>query len=269
MDEDEWWVLCRKSSAKSVGSLWSNVFGSVKLLLEVSVIVFQLLDLNQRWLHVLLHDCVVLVRSFWHVLDKCFQVLLGLRLWKGVLLIYDVFLDVFEGAVQLFNLFSFFIDNFVKFSDLLLEELLLFLEFLLFVLSFEGEFLEFLFELFAVDSIFGCGFLVLCGSFGNQELIILVLEWSDFHVFGVKLLLVLLKFGLGFGGGVEIVFGSAGHDLIDVIELGFGPEFSDFLMKFLYIQTIFFNSLIELFLEILYHSLFFPELLIFIIDDSL
>jgi hypothetical protein len=81
--------------------------------------------------------------------------------------------------------------------------------------------------------------------------------------------LVFFKFGLGFGGGVEIVFCGAGHNLIDVIELRFRPEFPDFLMKFLDFQTVFFNSLIELFLEILDHSFFFPELLVFVIDDSL
>jgi hypothetical protein len=95
------------------------------------------------------------------------------------------------------------------------------------------------------------------------------LERSDFIIFGAKLLLVLFELGLGFGGGVEIVFGGAGHQFIDVVKLRFGPEFSDFLMKFLYFQTIFLNCLIELFFEILDHSLLFPELLVFIINDSL
>ncbi len=262
-------VSCEGSFAEPVGSFWGNVFDPVKLLLEVSVVVFQLLDLKQCWLHVLFHGCIVLVSSFWYVLDKCLQVLFSFRLWKWVLFINNVLLDVFEGTVQLFDLFSFFVYYFVHFGDFLLEELLLLLELLLFVFSFKAQFLEFLFEFFAVGSIFCYSFLVDCRGFCDQKVIVLVLERSDFVIFGVKLFLVLFNFGLGFGGRVEIVFGGAGHQFIDVVKLRFGSELSYFLMKFLYFETIFLNCLIELFFEILDHSLLFPELLVFVIDDSL
>lgn len=143
------------------------------------------------------------------------------------------------------------------------------MELLLFVFSFKAQFLEFLFEFFAVGSIFCYSFLVDCRGFCDQKVIVLVLERSDFVIFGVKLFLVLFNFGLGFGGRVEIVFGGAGHQFIDVVKLRFGSELSYFLMKFLYFETIFLNCLIELFFEILDHSLLFPELLVFVIDDSL
>jgi len=80
--------------------------------------------------------------------------------------------------------------------------------------------------------------------------------------------LVFLDFGLSFGG-IKVIFGGSGHDFIDVVELSFRSELPDFLMKFLYFETVFFSHLIELFFEVLNHSLFLSQLLIFIINDSL
>ena len=68
---------------------------------------------------------------------------------------------------------------------------------------------------------------------------------------------------------MEIVFCGSRHEFIDVVELGFGPEFPDFLMKFLDFQAVIFNGLVELFLKVLDHSFLFPQLLVFVIDDSL
>lgn len=80
--------------------------------------------------------------------------------------------------------------------------------------------------------------------------------------------MILLNFGLCLWR-IKVIFCSSWHDLIDVIELCFWSQLSNFLMKFLYFETIFFSHLIELFFKILNHSLFFSDLLIFIVNDSL
>ncbi len=68
------------------------------------------------------------------------------------------------------------------------------MELFLLVFPFKSKFLESLLKFFAVSSILGCGFLVLCSGFGNQKLIVLVLKGSDFDVLGIEKLLVLFKF---------------------------------------------------------------------------
>lgn len=68
---------------------------------------------------------------------------------------------------------------------------------------------------------------------------------------------------------MEVVFGGAGHEFINVVEFRLRPEFPDFFMELLNFKAVLFDSFIELFFEVLNHSFFFPELLVFVIDDSL
>ena len=162
---NEWWT---RSSSKSIGGLWSDVLGFVELVLEVSVVIFKLFDLYQGWLHVLLHDGIIFVASFWHVLDKGLEILFSFGLWKRVLFVDNVILNVFECIVELFDLLVFFIDDFAEFGDLFLEILLFLLELFLFILSFKGEFIKFLFKFFAVGRIFSSCFLILWCGFGDE-----------------------------------------------------------------------------------------------------
>jgi hypothetical protein len=68
---------------------------------------------------------------------------------------------------------------------------------------------------------------------------------------------------------MEIVFGGSGHQFINVVKFRLGPEFPDFFMKSLDFKTIPFDTLIELRLEVLNHVFLFPQLLIFIVNNSL
>ena len=68
---------------------------------------------------------------------------------------------------------------------------------------------------------------------------------------------------------MEIIFGGSRHEFVDVVKFRLGPEFPDFFMKSLDFETIPFDTLIELRLEVLNHVLLFPQLLIFIVDHSL
>lgn len=126
-----------------------------------------------------------------------------------------------------------------------------------------------MFEFLRVDSIFSSSFLILCSHFGDDKFIILILKGFDLLLFGLDDFLVFLEFILNFVGWVEVIFGSFGHDLINRVEFRFGSELSNLLMKLLYLETVLLSHLVELFFEILNHSLLLPQLFVLVVNYPL
>lgn len=132
------------------------------------ILAFQVLYLHQCRLHVLFDYCIVLVSALAHILNEGLQVLFGLGFAQSALFLDNVLLDILEGTFQLLDIFCFGINCLVKLGNLVPELFLLFLELLLFHFPFFVQFVNFLFQFFAVGSILGCGLLVLCACFAYQ-----------------------------------------------------------------------------------------------------
>jgi len=124
-----------KSSSKSVGSFWSDVFGSSQFFFELLILTLQILNFNHSWLYVLLENCIIFVRTFWHVFDKHFKVIFSFWLIQGVLFIDDVFFDVSQCVIQLLNLFGFSSYYFFEIVNLFIKFLFFFIELFLFNFS--------------------------------------------------------------------------------------------------------------------------------------